>query len=249
MKNPLKPTILPWFTLGCGGLGLTLRLWLYRGIDEKGLLPASHPSAALMFVLTALTLAVLFLCVRALKPGRKYAQLFPAGTGRALGCLAGALGVLAGSVFQLSINTGLLRLLILGTGVLAALSLCVTAFCRLRGNRPSFLLHTVLTVFFMLYTVGRCRLWSAEPQMQEYLFPLFACVSLMLTGYYLAAFDIHRDSLNRLVFFNQTALFSCCLCLNGENRLFFLGMLLWLALDLCDVHRFSSPAESSSEEA
>lgn len=249
MKNVVRPNILPWFSLGCGGLGLALRLWLYGDMDENGLLPKAHPAEALLFILTALTLAALFLCVRELKPINKYSRLFPADIGRALGCAAGALGVLVGSVFQLGSNGGALGVPIFVTGILAALSLGLTAFYRLRGRRPSFLLHTVLTVFFMLYTVGRCRIWSAEPQLQEYVFSLFACVCLMLTGYYLSVLDAHGGSRKWLVFSNQAALFFCCLSLNEENRLFYLGMVLWLALDLCAVDLHSEPEEPSPEEA
>lgn len=249
MKNVVRPNILPWFSLGCGGLGLVLRHWLYQNMDEKGLLPAAHPAQALLFILTALTLAVIFLCVRELKPIDKYIRLFPAGIGRALGCAAGAVGVLAGAVFQLGSDGGALGIPVFVTGILATFSLGLTAFYRLRGKRPSFLLHTVLTVFLMLYTVGRCRIWSAEPQLQEYVFSLFACVCLMLTGYYLSVLDTRMDSRKWLVFFNQAALFFCCLSLNGENRLFYLGMLLWLALDLCSVDLRSEPEETSEEEA
>jgi hypothetical protein len=248
MKNMVRPNILPWFTLGCGGLGLALRLWLYSNMDEKGLLPAGHPAQALLFILTALTLAVIFLCVRELKPVDKYIGLFPAGIGRALGCAAGALGVVAGAVFELGSDVGLLGIPVFVTGILAAISLGLTAFYRLQGKRPSFLLHTALTVFFMLYTVARCRTWSAEPQLQEYVFALFACVCLMLTGYYLSVADTRKSGRRWLVFSNQAALFFCCLSLNGENRLFYLGMLLWLALDLCSVDLRSEPQNTSSGE-
>ena len=68
MKRFLKPGILPWFTLGCGGLGLVLRIWLYSGVDHKGLLPVGHLGSALAYILTALVFGVLFLCVRQLNP-------------------------------------------------------------------------------------------------------------------------------------------------------------------------------------
>lgn len=243
MKNMVRPNILPWFTLGCGGLGLALRLWLYSDIDEKGLLPAAHPAAALLFILTGLTLAVLFLCVRPLNPISKYARLFPSGMGRVLGCGAGAVGILAGVIHQYKGNGGFLHLFTLLLGALAALCLGWTAVDRLRGSRPSFLLHTVITVFFILYAVCNCRIWGAEPQIQEYVFSLLACICLMLTGYYLSVLDTRKSSRRWLVFFNQAALFFCCLSLNGENRLFYLGMILWLALDLCSVEVRQPPAE------
>ena len=39
MKHPFHCNILPYFTMGAGGLGLALRLWLFSAVDEKGLLP------------------------------------------------------------------------------------------------------------------------------------------------------------------------------------------------------------------
>lgn len=248
MKNLLKPGILPWFTLGAGGLGVALRLWLYANIDEKGLLPVGHPADALTYILTALVFAVLFLCVRQLRPMTKYARLFPAGIGRAVGCAAGAVGILCAGLFQFLNGAGLLGLLTVGIGVAAEACLGYTAFLRLKGRRPSFLLHAVPTVFVMLYTVCQCRGWGSEPEVQTYFFPLLACIGLMLTGYYLAVLDTRRGSRQWLVFFNQAALYCCCLSLTEENCLFYLGMAVWLALDLCSVEVRHTPAALLPEE-
>ena len=64
MKHPFRSHILPFFTVGAGGLGFALRLWLYAGIDEKGLLPVGHPADYLLFLLSALTIGILFLATR-----------------------------------------------------------------------------------------------------------------------------------------------------------------------------------------
>ena len=68
MKHPFRSHILPFFTVGAGGLGFALRLWLYAGIDEKGLLPVGHPADYLLFLLSALTIGILFLATRKLEP-------------------------------------------------------------------------------------------------------------------------------------------------------------------------------------
>lgn len=249
MKNLIRPNILPWFTLGCGGLGLALRFWLYASKDEKGLLPVRHPAGVLIFVLTALVVGVLFLSVRQLRPMDKYARLFPAGIRRAVGCAAGAAGVLAGTVFRCFHSTGLLRLLTCAAGVAAVICLGYTAVLRLKGRRPSFLLHAIFTVFVMLYTVCQCQHWGSQPEVQTYFFPLLACIALMLTGYYLSVLDTRKSGRRWLVFFNQAALFCCCLSLTEENRLFYLGMAIWLALDLCSVEVTHTPVAPPSEEA
>ena len=66
MKHPFRFSILPYFTMGAGGIGLCLRLRLYSAIDEKGLLPFRHPADILLYVLSALTIGVLFLATREL---------------------------------------------------------------------------------------------------------------------------------------------------------------------------------------
>ena len=70
MKHPFRSHILPFFTMGAGGLGFALRLWLFSATDEKGLLPAGHFADSALFILTALTLGILFLATRELKPRR-----------------------------------------------------------------------------------------------------------------------------------------------------------------------------------
>ena len=249
MKNLLKPNILPWFTLAAGGLGLALRVWLYSGMDEKGLLPAGHVASILIYVLTGLVLLTLFLCVRQLRPVAKYTRLFPAGIRRAVGCAAGAVGVVCAAVFLYFNSTGLLSILTVAIGAVAAAGLAYTGFLRLKGCRPSFLLHAALTVFLMLYTVCQCRVWGSEPQAQEYFFQLLAGIFLMLTSYYLSVLDTRKAGRQWLVFFNQAALFCCCLCLNGMNNLFYLAMAVWLTLDLCSVEVRQAPAPLPPEEA
>lgn len=249
MKNLFRPNILPWFTLGAGALGLTLRVWLYANIDEKGLLPVRHPADVLICILTALVFVVLFLSVRQLRPMAKYSRLFPAGAGRAIGCGAGAAGIVCGLICSTFSGYDLIGILTMICGVAAAASLVFIGFQRLRGIRPSFLLHAALTVFLMLYTVCQCRAWGSEPQVQEYFFQLLACIFLMLTSYYLSVLDTRKAGRQWLVFFNQSALFCCCLCLNSAHRLFYLGMAVWLALDLCSVEVKSAPAIPPQQEA
>lgn len=243
MKKPLKPNILPWFTMGAGGLGLVLQLWYRSGIDEKGLLPAGHPASILTFVLTALVVAVVFLCARQLSPVSKYSRLFPAGMARAAGCAAAGAGVLYAGIYYLKFGGGL-GIVTFAVSLAAAVAMAFMAALRLKGGRPAVVLHTLLTVFFMLFTVGNCRIWGSDPQIQSYVFPLFACVSLMLTGYHNAVVDVQKGSRQWLVFFNQAALFFCCLSLTGKNRFFYLAMIVWLALDLCSVSK-----SQQSEEA
>ena len=243
MKKILNPKILPWFTMGAGGLGLVLQLWFRSGIDEKGLLPASHPALPLTYILMALVLVVVFLCARQLSPIAKYSRLFPVGIGRAVGCAVAAAGILYAGLCFLKSGSGL-GIITFAVGWLAAAAMAFLAFLRLKGGRPAVALHTLLTVFFMLFTVCNCRIWGAEPQVQGYIFPLLACVFLMLTGYHNTVLDVQKGGRTRLVFYNQAALFFCCLSLAGSYRIFYLAMIVYLALDLCCVSRGRQPEEA-----
>lgn len=243
MKKCLNPKILPWFTMGAGGLGLVLQLWFFAGIDEKGLLPASHPALSLTYILLALVLAVLFFSTRGLLPIAKYSRLFPKGIGRAVGCAAAAAGVLYAGIFCMK-HSGGLGTVTFAVGLAATFCMALLAYIRLKGGRPSVVLHTLLTVFFMLFTVCNCRSWGSEPQIHSYIFPLLAGVFLMFTGYYNAVLDVQKGSRKGLVLTNQAALFFCCLSLAGTNRFFYLTMIVYLALDLCSVNKGRQPEEA-----
>ena len=68
MKHPFRSHILPFFTMGAGGLGLVLRLYLFSNMDENKLLPAGHWADTSLYILSALALGVLFLATRELAP-------------------------------------------------------------------------------------------------------------------------------------------------------------------------------------
>lgn len=243
MKKLLNPKILPWFTMGAGGLGLALQLWFWAGMDEKGLLPASHPALPITYILTALALAVIFLCARQLPPIAKYSRLFPAGMGRAVGCAAGGAGVLYAGIYCL-LHSSTLGIVTFAVSLIAAAAMGYLAFLRKKGGRPAMALHTVLTVFLMLFLICNCRHWGSEPQIQSYIFPLFAGVFLMLGGYWSTVVDVRKSSRQWLVFSNQAALLFCCLSLAGNNRFFYLMMIIYLALDLCCVSKGRQPEEA-----
>ena len=245
----LSPKILPWFTMGAGGLGFVLRLWLFAGMDEKGLLPANHISQTLLFILFALVVAVTILCARPLGPVTKYSRLFPVSLSRAIGCALCAAGCLYAGICCLQADFSLLQILTVISALAATISMGCVAFFRLKGSRPSFLFHGILTVFFMFYTVYYCQAWGTEPQVQAYSFPLLAHLFLMLYGYYLTVLSARKVPRTSMVFFSQLALFCCCLSLVGENSFFFLTMISWLVLDLCSVETIKRAAPQPPEEA
>lgn len=245
MKNIFKPAIIPALTLISGALGLGLQFWLLRtGVDEKGLLVQSHPAGTLLFILTALVLAALFLSSRNLPPMRQYSQLFPRGVLSSIGCVAAAAGILWVNVRELTWQKDTITLLTLILGLLAAFSLAMVAWKRKGCARPSCLFHALVTVYLMFHLVSQYRLWSSESQMLIYFFPLMASIFLMLSAYHSAVLDLRKESRSGFVFFSQAALFFCMVSIYSQSWLFYATMSLWLATGLCSLQE-----EAPREEA
>lgn len=231
-----KPSILPVFTLCAGVVGLALRAWLVlAGTDEKGLLVTTHPAHALVFILTAVVMAVLFLCIRTLRSVKRYQDLFPNPILSGIGCLVAAVGILWVNIRDLLLRRDPVTYFCLLLGVLAIAALVVIALCRFQKRRPTCYFHAIITVYLMLHLVSQYRLWSAEPQLQVYFFPLLASVFLMLTAYHSCVLDARKGNRRWFVFCNQGALFCCCLSVWSESWLFYLSMGLWMYTGLCSL--------------
>ena len=233
MKLSIKSNF-PLLTLGAGGLGLCLRMWLLRCGDEQGLLPEGHIAGILCFILFALVMGVLFLCSRTLTPVSRYNKLFPASLWGALGCVAGTTGIVY-NLFAATAGTGVLQFLFAIISIAAAGCLVFTGYCRLTGRHPSFLFHCVITVYFMLHLVLRCRLWGAQPQLQIFFFPFLGAIFLLLTAYQRTTLDAGQKQRQWYVLFNQAAVFCCLLAAAGENKLFYLTMSAWVLTNLCSL--------------
>jgi len=98
--------------------------------------------------------------------------------------------------------------------------------------------------------VCQYRVWSPEPQLELYFFPLMACVCLMLTAYQALCLDIRKEDRRGYAFFNQAALFFCCLSLLDTQRFFYLGMGIYCATNLCSLrvsHAYYSDKEKKEE--
>lgn len=237
MKKIFKPTLLPWLTILAGLLGFGLRLWLFLGgKDDKGLLIVNHPAGILCFVLTAVALAVIGLCCWHLQPLSSYKKLFPARPLAGIGCFAAALGILYVNIRDLITRKDTITVITLVVGLLAVAALVTVGLCRMKGKRPTYWLHSALTVYCMIHLVSQYRLWSGQPQLHVYFFPLMASVFMMLTAYHHTVLDAEKKGSRRFfVFCSQAALFFCLLSLQGSSWPFYLAMALWLATNLCSL--------------
>lgn len=189
MKKNLNPKNLPLTAFAAGFLALLLR-WLVNllATDGRGLIVSRHPLVIALWIVTALTAALILLQVRGLDGSRRYAPNFPASRSAALGCGFMALCTMVTTALSWEITTlGLLRYIL---GQAAGCCLIFLTYARYRGIKPSFLFHAVVCVFFAVHMVSRYRPLSGEPQLLNFVFEIFACVGLTLFAYQQAAFEV-----------------------------------------------------------
>ena len=236
MKKNTIPNILPVVTLGAGALGLYLQMWLFAtGVDKAGLLLKSHPSNTLLFVLTAIVMAVIVLYLSTVRDIPAYKYLFPQSIPAAVGCMVAAAGVVASVISELIQNQDTISVIACILGALTALSLVSTGICRQKRKRPNYYLHFAITAYLMIHVVSQYRSWSSEPQLQNYIFQLLASVFLMLCCYYRTLLDNGVNNRRRYVFFNYCALFFCCLSLVSDQWLFYASMGIWMFSEQCSL--------------
>ncbi len=229
-KLPIRK-ILYFFPAVAGVVGLLLRLWLYgAGVDDKGLLIPSHPANILVFILLAITFAAIILCVTKL-PRKKLQKPFPKSLSGAVGCAVAAAGIVIGSISELTAGDSV-SILSLVLSFIAAACFVLMGLSRTKGQRSSLLFCCAACVYFMVHLVSQYRLWSAEPQLQTYFFPLLSSVLLMLCCYHRCVLDIQGTGLRQYAFFNRAALFCCLVSLNTDNWIFYFAMACWTAAEL-----------------
>lgn len=244
LKKLFKTDNLLYFTLGAGGLGFLLRVLLFAfGKDDKGLFIAGHPANILLYVLSAVALMGFFLWAFPLKRTPVYRKMFPAAKLPFIGCIVGAVGIFGTDFAELLQKTDGVTIASFILGLLAVGCLLYTGYCRMLGIHPGFLFRGVVAAYFILHLVSQYRLWSAEPQFQNYLFQMLASVFLMFNAYHRSTLDAGIGERRWYVMSNQAALFFCCLSVVGESGLFYLAMGFWTFTELCSlkkVRRFKS---------
>lgn len=232
----IKPKYMPLFTLLLGFAGFGLRWWLFStGVDEKGLLEEGHPANYLTFLLAALAVGTLFLWSQKLTKVRSHKKLYPASAVALLGCIAAAGGIGLTTFYELQGKQDLITAVTVALAGLAFVSVILLGVGRKKGLRPNFLMQAFLTVYLMFHLVSQYRQWSSEPQLQLYCFQLLASVCLMLSAFHGAVLDTQVGSRRRYVFFNQGALFFCCMSLVGDFWFFYLAMGIFCATNVCSL--------------
>ena len=232
MKLSVNPRQLPLLTLGAGGLCFALRLWYFASRDAKGLLSSGHLANTLCYLVFAAALALIILCVRKLPNSDRYQRLFPAGILPAIGCAAGAAGILYTCISELAAHATLAGLGLVA-GILAAVSLGLIGWMRFQGKRPSLYLFAVLALYLIIHVLIQVREWNKETQQSVIFFPLLASLFLLVCTYFHASLALKQEGVRSFVFFQQATLLLCCISLKGSCTVFYLAMAIWLGCDLC----------------
>lgn len=253
MIMKLKSTHLPVLIPACGGVGLALRALLYAaGEDSKGLLPNWHICTILIWLLTTAVAVLVLLTLRSQDGSNRYRDNFPASKAGAAGAFAAAAGIGLAVVSELDAVWDTISTLWMVLGFLSVICLVLTGICRLNGKRPQFFYHGILCCYFALNLAIQYRLSSNNPQIQDYVFQILSCITLMLTAYHHTAFDAGIGKRRGLILTSLLSAYLCCLCLYGSShKLFYLTCGAWALLNNCSltpVPRRRRPEESVPPE-
>lgn len=245
MKELLERKNLPWIALGLGAVGRTAWTVLYlAATDEKGLLLRNHPLEWVLWLVTALTAALVLVSLRKEDKTGKYTRGFAPSVPAALAAALMALAVGLAAGFT-GLGVTWLERATFGAGLLAAAALAVLAVLRYRGEKPSFLLYCLVCVYLALDMIGHYQVWSSDPQLLDYIFRLFAVVFLTLFAYQQAAFCLGLGKLRTLRAVGLLGIFSCMTA--GS----FMGVAgaLWCGCELYSLEPVRIPEPPAEEEA
>ena len=237
MKNCKKAGFLPWAIVLSGIIALLLRRQLFlTAVDARGLLMSHTLWEILLLALTAAVACMLLLTLKKDRGSSSYEDNYSASIPAALGHAAAALGIL---VLVRGGNPGMAG--VLGRfwqvlGLAAPVCLVLAGAARLFGRKPFFLLHVIPCLFLLVYVVGSYRVWSSEPQMQNYLFALLAALALILFAHYTAAFEAGLGNRKMVLGAGLAAVYLCLAELGWSDEPgLYLGGMLWALTGVCKV--------------
>lgn len=237
MKQFLKAYGLPLLVLSGGLLGALLRWILYTtGMDDRGLLVSWHFAEILLWVVTLGTGVFLVLETIPLQQANKYRFNFPRSVGSAVSCFVAALGIGVTAIQTLGASQSNLTLVSGILGLFSAVALAFLGYCRLRGIRPSLLFSMVICVFLIVRLICCYQLWSSDPQLQDYIFPLLANIGATIACYYSAAFSDEDGNRKWHTLFHLAAGYCALVSLPYcDSFIFYLSLAVWMFSDLCNL--------------
>ncbi len=235
MKNKWNIPAFPCLILGFGGLGAALRrLMLSLCTDEKGLLRTWNLPQVLVAVLTELTVAAVFSAVRGRAGSNRYADNFGPSIPGGISAIFTAVGIGCSLAAGQSIAADPLAKAWVILGLASIPCMLFTGICQIRGLRPSFLFHAVVSLYLAIHLAHHYRVWSGNPELESYLWQLLASVGLSLTAYCRTAFDVGMGSRRSQLGISLITAYLCFLAMaDGSGGIFYFAFGLWALLNLC----------------
>ena len=229
--------------------------------DEKGLLISWNLPMWLLMAIGAAFLVGMTLLLRRLGGSGTYEDNFPRDT--ASGVLLAAAGAVmlwyllrhktAAPVTPVVTGTWIAQLTDWGKSFLpwlAALSMVALGVYRAQGRHPSVWLSGVVCLNYILTLISDYRLWSADPQIQDYAYQLLAEVLLMLCSFHRTSCDGGILQRRKLIFTAMAAAICCMAALSMDfNRPFFLASALWALGSICSTAVLPPDPEEEENEA
>lgn len=250
MKKMHDPKNLPMMTAALGAVGFLLRWMLYTFcLDDKFLLPANHPLEIGLWGFSAAALALIIALVWKLDGSSRYEDNFAPSAAAAVGHILAAAGILLTALLNEPQMAGNLGMLWKVTGVLAGPCLMLAALSRVQGKKPFFLLHLIPCLFLVFHIINHYQVWSGNPQLTDYVFALFATMTLMFFAFYTAAFDVDAGKRRMHLGMGLAAVYLCMVNLPETEYLYlYAGGILWVLSDLCTLYPKPKPVEESEKE-
>ena len=135
---------------------------------------------------------------------------------------------------------------------LAAAAMIVLGLCRIQGKKPLFVFSGIVCLLHMLTLIRNYRLWSADPQVQDYAYQLLAQVLLMLCAFHRTSCDAGIIQRRKLLATGLGAAVCALAALSMDfQRIFFLASALWALGCICTVQILPpdpEPQEESQEQ-
>lgn len=251
---------------GFASLGLH-RYMMANCFDDKGLLLTGNLPGVLLWVLGIGFFAAVVAMSTTVGGDGTYADNFPPCILSGLLMVAAA-GVLAWSVPQLGLEAPgelgtlaagpipALRQLVQYTmgacsawlPYAAAGSMAVLGILRMLGRKPLSLFGALICLFYILILVNNYQLWSADPKLYEYVYPLLAGIFLMLCSFHRTCCDAGVIERKKLIVTGLAA-FVCCTGALSQDFMpgFFAASGLWALGSICTVSQL--PPDPEEEEA
>ena len=233
MKRNAGGKVLPVLILGL--TAFALRTGLYAvATDAKGLLVRNHPLELALSTLTGLALVLAALLAWKQKETDCSETGFAENMLAALGTVALGAGILVTVLLEGPVLSSNLVKAWWILGMAAPACLMLNAMLRLLGKRPLFLPLVAVCLFFLVHIVTRYQLWSANPQMQDYLYALLGAMTLMFFGFYEASQEADCGNPRLRLGMGLAAIYLCLAELaRSACPALYLGGILWVLSQLC----------------